>query len=593
VTRSSRRFEVWAPHPDRVALSVEGREVPADRSEGGWWVAEADDAPPDARYRWILDGAAPVPDPRSRRQPDGVLGASQLVPEGFATWTDEGFRPPPPTSLALYELHVGTFTAAGTFDAAIERIDHLVDLGVNAVEVMPIASFPGVRGWGYDGVSLSAAHEPYGGPAGFARFVDACHRAGLAVVLDVVLNHLGPLGNHLARFGPYFTDAVSTPWGDALNLDGPGSDEVRAFLLDVCRWWLVDLHVDGLRLDAVHALHDTSPRHLLGELAAEAGTWAAATERRLGLIAESDRNDPAYVTPLEAGGIGLDAMWADDCHHVLHVALTGERDGYYEDYTGVPSELADVLAHGYLYRGQRSRHRQRPVGRPLPPDVGLDRVVWSAQNHDQVGNRARGERLGHLTGTGRLYAPAAVVLLGPAVPMVFQGEEWAASTPFGYVTDHPDPDLAEAVRSGRRAEFAAFGWDPEDVLDPQDPATHDRSVLRWDELDRAPHAEILTWYRTLLGLRRARPELRDGRQGAIAVEADDDAGWVRFRRHGAGPAHPATEVVVNLGAEPAPVPVDARLVPLALSPGTEHRGPRVVVPAGGAAVLEVPGGRGG
>jgi maltooligosyltrehalose trehalohydrolase len=576
-------FEVWAPRPDRVELVVEGRRVAAERLDRpGWWRAVADGAGPDARYGWSLDGSDPLPDPRTRRQPDGVLGASQRVDPATFAFGDRGWRAPPRGSLITYELHVGTFTPEGTFDAAAERLDHLVDLGVTAVEVLPIASFPGVHGWGYDGVHLAAAHQPYGGPAGFARLVDACHHHGLAVILDVVFNHLGPMGNVLGRYGPYFTDRIATPWGDAVNLDGPDSDEVRAFLRDVARWWLVDCHVDGLRLDAVHALHDLSARPFLAELADEVRAWSASVERPLVLVAESDRNDPSYVEPAEAGGIGLDGMWADDLHHVLHVALTGERDGYYEDYEGTPGELADVLVHGYRYRDRRSPHRGRRVGRALGQHTPLDRLVVCAQNHDQIGNRARGDRLTHIAGTQVAYAAAAVVLLGPASPLLFQGEEWAASSPFAYLTDHPDPELAEAVRTGRRAEFAAFGWDPEDIPDPQDPATREMSVLRWDERTGGDHGEVLAWYRTLIGLRRTRPELRDARQGTVEAHADDDAGWLRFRRG-------RIEVVVNLGAATMEVPLPADLGPaLAASPGaTTGQEGVAVLPRGGALVLEV------
>ena len=589
-------LRVWAPRPDRVAAVVDGRTVAAEPAGGGWWVADvpAERLVAGARYAWSLDGGPPRADPRGRRLPDGVTGPSQVIDLEAHRWTDAGFRAPPLASWAIYELHVGTFTAAGTFDAAIERLDHLVELGVTTVEVMPVAAFPGRHGWGYDGVGLYAVHEPYGGPAAFQRFVDACHGHGLAVVLDVVYNHLGPLGNHLAEFGPYFTDRVATPWGDAVNLDGADSDEVRRFLVDNARQWLRDFHVDGLRLDAVHALHDESARPFLADLADEVAALGAAEARPLVLIAESDRSDPRLIEPAEAGGDGLDGMWADDLHHALHVALTGEGEGYYEDFTGTPTEIADVVAHGYRFRGTWSPHRRRRHGRALDPATPLHRLVAALQTHDQVGNRARGDRLGHLVPPERLYAATALVLTAPHVPMLFQGEEWAASTPFLYFTDHPDPALAEAVRLGRRLEFAAFGWRPDEVPDPQDAATRDASVLAWDERDGAPHAEVLVWYRALLALRRAEPALRDARQSAVAATGDDDGGVVVVCR---GELVVVADVggrgaAVEIPAAPAGAgvagPAERQPEVLLASPGSGLDGERAAVAPGGAVILRRP-----
>ena len=523
------RFEVWAPRPERVELELGGRPVPMERDDDGWWRADVEASPGD-RYGFRLDGGDPRPDPRSRWQPDGVPGPSAVFDLAAHRWEDDGFRAPPFGAWTIYELHVGTFTPGGTFDAAIERLGHLADLGISTIEVMPVAAFPGRHGWGYDGVQLWAAHEPYGGPAGFQRFVDAAHQLGLAVILDVVHNHLGPLGNHLAEFGPYFTDRVRTPWGDAVNLDGPDSDEVRAFMAGSACAWLRDFHLDGLRLDAVHALHDQSARPFLAELAEEVAVLESQLGRPMPLVAESDLNDPRLVEPPEAGGLGLRATWADELHHAVHVACTGEQLGYYEDHSGTPAELADVLTHGYLHRGHRSTHRRRRHGRSLRPETPLDRMVVASQNHDQIGNRAVGERLEHLAGPARARVAAATVLLAPAVPMLFQGEEWAASTPFQYFTDHPDPDLAEAVRTGRRAEFAAFDWAPEDVPDPQAEATFCASVLRWEEVEGEAHAAMLDWYRRLLDLRATIPDLRDSRQHRARASWDDDARWVRLDR---------------------------------------------------------------
>jgi len=574
-------LRVWAPRPRSVAAVVDGRAVPARPAGGGWWEAEVGELAPGTRYGWSLDGGPVRPDPRGARLPDGVTGPSAVVDLAAHAWGDDGFRAPPLGSWVIYELHVGTFTPEGTLDAAIGRLDHLVELGVTTVEVMPVAAFPGRHGWGYDGVGLYAVHEPYGGPHALQRFVDACHRRGLAVVLDVVYNHLGPSGNHLGEFGPYLTDRAATPWGDAVNLDGPGSDEVRAFLVDNARQWLRDVHVDGLRLDAVQTLHDRSAHPFLAELAEEVAALAASLGRPLVLIAETDANDPRLVEPPEAGGLGLDAMWTDDLHHALHVALTGERGGHHLDFTGAASEVADVLAHGYRYRGRWSPSRGRRHGRPLHPATPLHRLVAGLQNHDQVGNRARGERLGHLVDPVALYGASALVLTAPHVPLVFQGEEWAASTPFLYFTDHPDPDVAAAVRRGRQRDLARLGWSPDEVVDPQDPASREASVLRWEERDHPPHRDVLAWYRELLALRRREPALRDARQGSVEAWGDDRAGTVVVQRGD-------VVVVADVGGSGGPVRVDGAEEELAASPGSRLAGGHAVLAPGGAVVARRP-----
>jgi maltooligosyltrehalose trehalohydrolase len=387
---------------------------------------------------------------------------------------------------------------------------------VGFVELLPVAAFPGRVGWGYDGVALYAVHEPYGGPEGLKRFVDACHARGLGVFLDVVLNHLGPDGNYLSRFGPYFTEAHHTPWGEAVNLDQRGAAEVRGFLAGVCRHWYEHYHVDGIRLDATDQLHDRSAIVFLEELAAAKDEWAAHLGRTLLLVAENDRNDARLVASREAGGFGLDAWWADDLHHALHAWLTGERASYYEPF-GDPRQVAAALERGQVYDGRLHPRWDRVHGRSAD-HLPAHRLVTCAQNHDQVGNRARGERLGHLAGIDGALAAATVSLLAPTTPLLFMGEEWAASTPFPYVSDHQDPELAEAVRVGRRTEFAAFGWDPDQVLDPQDPVTHQLGVLRWDERLHQPHADVLAWYRTLLRLRADLPELTDGHFDRVVTE---------------------------------------------------------------------------
>jgi maltooligosyltrehalose trehalohydrolase len=537
-------FRVWAPRATEVALHVEGGDIAARREDGGWWAAEAD-AGHGIRYGWRIDGSDPLPDPRSGWQPDGVHGLSAVDDEDFA-WGDHGWHGFHLPGAVLYELHVGTFTPAGTFDGVIDRLPHLVDLGVDAIELLPVAAFPGERGWGYDGVDLFAPHDAYGGPAGLRRLVDAAHRAGIGVILDVVYNHLGPDGNHLGAFGPYFSDRHQTNWGDAVNLDGPGSDEVRRFFVDNAVGWMRDFHIDGLRLDAVHALVDDSALHLLEQLQEAVAEMSGHLRRPCWLIAESDRNDPRHVLPPEAGGQGLDASWADEWHHALHAALTGETSGYYEDF-GTMEHLATGLARAWVYAGEYSAHRERRHGRS-PVGLPGHRFVVSVQNHDQVGNRAIGDRIGATASEGRLRIAAALLLTSPFVPMLFQGEEWNASTPFLYFTDHQDPDLAEAVSNGRRREFASFGWDPEEVPDPQAEATFTSSVLRWDEVDDADHAELLRWYRDCIGLRRARPELTDGRWDAQRIAHDPEQGWITVQRG-------AVLVAAHLGAAPVTLPV--------------------------------------
>jgi len=453
----------------------------------GWWSAEVD-GNGTVEYGFVIDGRGPFPDPRSPWQPDSVHGASRPVDHSAFRWTDARFQARPLASAVIYELHVGTFTPEGTFDSAIERIPHLVELGVTHIELMPVAAFPGNWGWGYDGVALYAPHHSYGGPEGLKRLVDALHGAGLAAILDVVYNHLGPSGNYLGLSGPYFTDSVRTPWGDAVNLSGPGSDEVRRFFLDNAAMWLRDYHFDGLRLDAVHALVDTSATHLLEELAVEVEDLERQLGRHLVLIAESELNDPRIVRSRDLGGYGLSAQWSDDLHHALHSVITGERDGYYADF-GCMSHLAKALRQGFVYDGCYSVFRGRPHGR-TPEGIPQSRLLGYLQTHDQVWNRATGERISMLAPIERVKAGAALVMTSPFVPMIFQGEEWAASTPFLYFTTHTEPELSRAVSEGRRREFAHFGWDPRSVPDPQDPDTFLRSKLDWNELGQGDtHSE--------------------------------------------------------------------------------------------------------
>jgi maltooligosyltrehalose trehalohydrolase len=506
----------------------------------GGWFDGPEKLAPRTDYRFVLDGGEPLPDPRSRWQPDGPLRSSRVCDEDFA-WSDQGWAGFSLPDAVLYELHVGTFSPAGTFDGVIERLDHLVELGVTAIELMPVAEFSGSRNWGYDGVDLFAPHHAYGGPAGLKRLVDTCHRRGIGVLLDVVYNHLGPVGNFLPRFGPYFTNRYRTPWGEALNFDGPGSDEVRGFVFDNAIQWLREYHVDGLRLDAVHAIFDTSAVHVLEELAARVHELAEHLGRPLWLIAESDLNDPRLLRDPDSGGYGLDAQWNDDFHHALHAALTGERSGYYVDFGGLV-DIAKSLKDAFVYDGRYSRFRGRRHGRPA---LGLsgNRFIGYLQNHDQVGNRPRGERSSRLMSPGRLRAGAALVLMAPFIPMLFMGEEWGASTPFTFFSDHQDPKVARATIEGRRREFEAFGWRQEDIPDPQAASTFNAAQLDWSELDREDHRAVLDWYRRLVTLRRATPELRDGRRDRIRVEFDERAAWLVVER-------PPVTVACNLGSAP-------------------------------------------
>lgn len=544
------QFEVWAPQAGRMTLHCAGgtQAMERDPDRAGWWTGEAE-AEDDTRYGFAVDDGPVLPDPRSRRQPDGPDGLSAVVDHERYAWRAEWAGRGLPGAV-LYELHVGTYTREGTLDAAAERLGHLSELGVTHVELMPLCPFPGRHGWGYEGVSLWAVHEPYGGPEALKRFADRAHELGLGVVLDVVHNHFGPSGNHLPAFGPYLTDAHHTPWGAAVNLDAPGSDEVRAYLLDSALAWLRDYRLDGLRLDAVHALRDTRACHFLEELSASVDALSAGLDRPLFLVAESDLADPRLITARKENGLGLHAQWNDDFHHALHTTLTGESQGYYEDFARAPlASVAKTLTGGFFHDGTYSSFRGRRHGRPLDRTrVSSHRLLGYSQTHDQVGNRAQGDRLSATLSPGLLACAAALTLTGPFTPMLFMGEEWAAGTPWQFFTDHTDPELAEAVRRGRRREFAAHGWAEEDVPDPQDPATRDRSCLDWSEPDREPHARVLAWYRELIALRHDQADLTDPDLSDVKVAYDEEGRWLAFRRGD-------VRVAVNLGKETASIPL--------------------------------------
>jgi maltooligosyltrehalose trehalohydrolase len=548
-------FAVWAPRPQMVRLDVDGTLYPMDRSDDGWWRTHVPDSAvrPDARYGFALDDDPTVlPDPRSPRQPEGVHERSQLWRPAVDAWTDGDWQGRSIEGRVIYELHVGTFTPGGTFDSAIEKLDHLVDLGVDFIELMPVNAFGGTHGWGYDGVGWYAVHEPYGGPDGLVRFVDACHRRGLGVLIDAVFNHLGPSGNYLPRFGPYLSSG-SNPWGESLNICGAGADEVRRYILDCALRWMRDFHADGLRLDAVHALVDTTAIHIFEELSAETDALSQELGRPLSLIAESDLNDPRLITPRDRGGLGMTAQWDDDIHHAIHAAVSGERQGYYADF-GSLETLAQTMKRGYFHAGTYSSFRHRRHGRPLDTaTIPATRLLAYTLTHDQVGNRAVGDRPSQNLSFGQLAAKAALVLGSPYTAMLFMGEEWGSSSPFQFFSSHPEPELAMATAEGRKREFAEHGWDADEIPDPQDPATFERSKLNWDEIDHAEHGRLRRVYQQLIALRHNEPDLADPWLDHLRVDYDEAQRWIVMYRG-------SLAVVCNLGTEAVDVPVAGEVV---------------------------------
>ncbi len=579
-------LRVWAPHARRVELDVGGDRRPMTAADYGWWHAELAIGANSVDYAFVLDGGEPLPDPRSPWQPRGIHGASRMVDHRAFSWSDQRWQAGPLAAAIIYELHVGTFTAQGTFAAVIDKLDYLVELGITHVELMPVAEFSGSRGWGYDGADLYAPHHAYGEPDELKRLVDACHGRGLAVILDVVYNHLGPAGNYLARFAPYFTERYATPWGQAINFDGPDSDEVRRFVCDNALMWLRDYHFDGLRLDAVHALIDTSATHLLEQLACEVTELEAQSGRHLILIAESDLNDPRIVRSQEIGGYGIHAQWSDDFHHALHTVLTGERDGYYADF-GSLADLAKAIERVFVHDGSYSAFRRRGHGRPPTGILGHSFLGYS-QNHDQVGNRAKGERSSHLLSLGRLKIAAALVLSAPFIPMLFQGEEWAASSPFLYFTNHEDAELGRLVTEGRRREFAAFSAHSDDVPDPQALETFERSKLVWNECGRAPNAEMLDWHRQLIRLRHEYAALSDGRLNRVSVTFDEQAKWLVMAR---GPIAVACNLSERRQQTPLSTGKNAHIL-LASEKEIQLVGEGVELPPDSVAIVEAIGNRG-
>jgi maltooligosyltrehalose trehalohydrolase len=539
------KFMVWAPEAKKVAVKIGDSLYPMNGPDPkGNWSVSVDDAGTGTDYGFALgDDARPYPDPRSLWQPKGVHGASRVYEQTNFKWSDERWNATSLESAVIYELHVGTFTPGGTFDSTIERLDYLVELGVTHVELMPVAAFPGGQGWGYDGASLFAVTEGYGGPDGLKRLVDACHTRGLAVLLDVVYNHFGPVGNYSGMFAPYMTEKHRTPWGHAVNFEDGRSDEVRRFFCDNALMWMRDYHIDGLRLDAVHEFVDRSAVHFLEQLSEETKALSATLGRRLALIAESDLNDPRVVTPREDGGYGIDAQWSDDFHHALFAVLNhgGHEKGYYADFGSI-GDLAKSLTKVFVYDGEYSQYRARNHGRPVEK-LSAQHFLGYIQNHDQVGNRAIGDRLKQIVGVDRAKVAAGIVLTAPFIPMIFQGEEYAASTPFQYFADHEDPEMAKAVKNGRKAEFAAFGWKPDDIPDPEKKETFERSKLNWSEVHEGQHEVMLEWYRSLIHLRRGSASLNDGDLESVKVQFDEKKRWLTMERG-------LVKVMCNLGDAP-------------------------------------------
>ncbi|GAA1990920.1 malto-oligosyltrehalose trehalohydrolase [Microbacterium pumilum] len=572
-------IRVWAPRAERVRLRRHGRpDAALVAVADGWWRSDLTLADGE-EYGFVLDDADVArPDPRSRRQPRGVHDLSAHVDLSAFVWSDDVWTGRRLAGGVIYELHVGTFTPEGTLDAAVERLGHLVTLGITHVELLPVNSFNGEWNWGYDGVLWYAVHEAYGGPAAYQRFVDACHRAGLAVIQDVVYNHLGPSGNYLPEFGPYLRTGTRNTWGDSVDLDQPA---VRSYIIENALMWLRDFHVDGLRLDAVHALKDESVVHVLQELAEAAEALSAHVRRPLSLIAESDLNDATLISAREADGYGLSAQWSDDYHHAVHVALTGETSGYYADFAPL-SALVKVATRGFFHDGTWSSFRGAAHGRPIDPRIPSSRLITFSQDHDQIGNRATGDRLSQSLDEGSLAIAAVLTVLTPFTPMLFMGEEWAAGTPWQFFTSHPEPELGRATAEGRIAEFARMGWDESLVPDPQDPETFRRSKLRWDETREGIHARMLDLYRELIALRHAVPDLSDPAFAGLAASADENERWFRLTRGG-------VEILVNFstGVRHFDVPGGATVL-LATDPAAVREPDSLRLPPRSAAVLRHP-----
>ena len=570
---------MWAPLAARLSVHVTSpREavLPMDRDADGVFTAFADHLAPGAEYYYEFAPGRRRPDPVSRFQPHGVHDASQIVDPNAFVWTDRDWRGRPLGDFMLYELHTGTFTPERTFDGAIGRLPYLRELGVTAIELMPVAAFPGARNWGYDGAYLYAPHAAYGGPLGLKRLVDACHREGLAVVLDVVYNHLGPEGNYLGEYGPYFTDRYRTPWGAAINFDGPQSDDVRRLFIDNALYWLTEYHVDALRLDAIHQICDFGAVHVLREMAEAFHQQARLLGREAWLIAESDLNDPRVINSPRIGGHGIDAQWNDDFHHSLHALLTGSRNGYFADF-GRIGDLSKALTDGFVYDGRRSIYRQRRHGASSKSNPGQQFVVFN-QNHDQIANADAGKRLSALLTPEQQRLAAVILMCAPNLPMLFMGEEFGASAPFNYFTSFDDPALAKAVSEGRRREYESFFRD-RPFPDPQAPETFAGSQIDWAETARSPHREFLALNRALILLRKQNRCLSNCRKDLTEVDFNEDERWMLIRRGDSSGGNALLFCNLSPETRTVPMPRDASGFELVLFTGEERFGGTAAAPS--------------
>ncbi|UHG91862.1 malto-oligosyltrehalose trehalohydrolase [Spirosoma oryzicola] len=552
----SATVRVWAPLAKTVSLRLcqQDTAIPL-QNNGYYWQAKTTQLHPGDTYKFVLNNTIERPDPASLFQPEGVHGPSQAIDTSQFAWTDAEWNNLPLEDYLLYELHTGTFTPDGTFAGIEAKLDYFVELGVNAIEIMPVAQFPGTRNWGYDGVSPYAVQNSYGGPAGLQQLVDACHRKGLAVVLDVVYNHIGPEGNYLTDYGPYFTNKHRTPWGDALNFDDDYSDSVRRYFIENVLMWFRDFHIDALRLDAVHAIRDESALHILREIRQYVDELSQQTGQRHYLIIESDQNETRFIQPIANDGYGMDAQWNDEFHHALRVTAGGERSGYYADYNGI-EHLAKSFRDAYVYDGVYMPRRAKIVGKTTISHPGRQFVVFS-QNHDQIGNRMLGERPSELVSFSMQKLMAGAVLSSPYLPMLFMGEEWGELNPFLYFVSHSDPALIEAVRQGRKREFAAFQTSQE-APDPQAEQTFERSKLNWERLNQEPHRILFRYYQTLLALRK-QSSLRHPNRESVAVIMDERKNTLCLLRQHTPDV--AVVCLMNFSSQPAPLVLPASIRP--------------------------------
>ncbi|HVS93799.1 MAG TPA: malto-oligosyltrehalose trehalohydrolase [Mucilaginibacter sp.] len=518
---------VWAPLANTVALETEaGKIIPLELREHGHWQATTDAIGVGEHYLFVIDGHKKLPDPASLSQPDGVHGPSQHIDINAFEWTDGDWTNPPLSDYIFYELHTGVFSTESDFKGIINKLDYLAELGITAIEIMPVAQFPGERNWGYDGVFPFAVQNSYGGAAGLQQLVDACHKNGLAVVLDVVYNHLGPEGNYLSQYGPYFTEKYKTPWGNAVNFDDAWCDGVRHFFIENALMWFRDFHIDALRLDAVHAIKDFSPKHILREIKERTDQLSGETGKRYHLVVECDLNDPRYIDPLKKGGYGIDAQWTDEFHHALRLSAGQQRYGYYSDFSGV-ADLAKAYRDAYVYTGQFSEQRHKKFG--VAASNPGDQFIVFSQNHDQVGNRMLGERTSALVSFEMQKLLAGAVMVSPFLPLLFMGEEWTVSSPFQYFVSHTDKELIKAVQKGRREEFKEFHAEGE-APDPQSEETFHRSKLNWDEVANEPHRTMVNYYKALISLRKNSPVLKSNDRKNLKADADEQNKTLVLRR---------------------------------------------------------------